>query len=366
VDPTGTRSARFPRAASFARRWWAELVTVHPHRGQHWGAAQVGLSVVVPLVLVVILGRVELSAYAAFGALSSVYGGRRGRRDRLRAQVVVGAALTLAVVLGVVASSAPGTAESSVLACVLVSGAGVLVSRTLGYLPVPSLFLVLAAGTVSAAPHTWSDLPVAAAVAALAATFGVVVGQLSLGFQRDVAPALPAPAVPLGTALAVPGARSELVFYLLSPGLAGGLAHLLAFGHPYWAAVAALVPLAGRGLAAQLGRATLRFAGTVAGLGVGFLLIAPDPSAAVLLVAIAALQVLTELFVTRHYGIAVVFITPMTLALGHLVSPTPARTLIADRLVQTCLGVAVAVIVLLVARSASSRRGWRGGPARMG
>ena len=344
-------TARFPGAATFLRRWWAELVTVHPHRGQHWGAAQVGLSVAVPLVLVVALGQVELSAYAAFGALSSVYGSRLGRRDRLRAQASVGAALTLAVVLGVVVASAPGTAPSSVLACALVSGLGVLITRTLGHLPVPSLFLVLATGTVSAAPHTWGDLPVAAAVAALAASFGLLVGRASLGLHRSLVPAPPPPALTLRTALAAPGARLELGYYLLSPALAGSLAHLLAFGHPYWAAVASLVPLAGRDLAAQLGRATLRFAGTVAGLGVGFLLIRPDPSVAVLLVAIAVLQVLTELFVTRNYGIAVVFITPMTLALGHLASPTPAAALVADRLVQTCLGVAVAAVVLVVARA---------------
>jgi hypothetical protein len=350
MSPAGGLAARFPGATTFARRWWSELVTVHPHRGQHWGAAQVGLSVAVPLVLVVALGRVELSAYAAFGALSSVYGSRLGRRDRLRAQLSVGAALTLAVVLGVVVSSTPGTAPSSVLACALVSGIGVVITRTLGYLPVPSLFLVLAAGTVSAVPHTWRDLPVAAAVAALAALFGVLVGQVSLGLHRSLVPAPPPPAVPLRTAYAAPGTRAELAYYLLSPALAGGLAHLLAFGHPYWAAVASLVPLAGRDLAAQLGRATLRFVGTVAGLGVGFLLIISDPSVAVLLVAIAALQVLTELFVTRNYGIAVVFITPMTLALGHLASPTPAAILIADRLVQTCLGVAVAALVLVVAR----------------
>ena len=348
---TGDLATRFPRSTSFARRWWSELVTVHPHQGQHWGAGQVGLSVAVPLVLVVALGRIDLSAPAAFGALSSVYGGRLGRRDRFRAQVVVGAALTLAVVLGVVVGCTPDPALWSVVAAALVSGLGVLITRSLGYLPVPSLFLVLATGTLAAAPHSWADLPLAAAVAVLAALFGVLVGQLSFGLRRDLTPVAPPPAVPLRDALAAPGARAELAFYVLSPALAGGLAHLLDFGHPYWAAVAALVPLAGRDLAAQLGRATLRFVGTVAGLGLGFLLIAADPSVAALLVAIAALQVLTELFVTRNYGIAVVFITPMTLALGHLASPTPAAALIADRFVQTCLGVAVAIVVLVVART---------------
>ena len=348
-------SDRAPRLRSFARRWWSELVTVHPHRGQHWGAAQVGISVTVPLVMVVALGRVDLSAPAAFGALGSVYGVRLARLDRLRTQAVVGAALTLAVVLGVVVSSGPATAAWSVVAAALVSGLGVLVARTLGHLPVPSLFLVLAVGTASAAPHTWADVGPAALVAAVSALFGLVVGQVVLGLQRGLVPTdAPRPVSPR-TALGNPAVRAELAYYVVSPAVAGTLAHLLSFGHPYWAAVAALVPLAGRDLAAQVGRATLRFTGTVVGLGVAFLLIATDPSVAVLLVSVAVLQVLTELFVTRHYGIAVVFITPMTLALGHLASPTPAATLIADRFVQTCLGVAVAVVVLLVARGTRGR-----------
>ena len=49
-----------------------ELFTVRPHAGAHRVALRVGISVLVPLLLVVALGRPEWSIYAAFGAFTSL------------------------------------------------------------------------------------------------------------------------------------------------------------------------------------------------------------------------------------------------------------------------------------------------------
>lgn len=329
------------------------MTTVHPYRGQHWGAAQVGVCALVPLVAVAALGRLDLSAYAAFSSICSVYGGRLRRGDRLRAQLVVGAAIVLAVALGVAASSAPHPVVWAVLASTCMSGLGLLLNRCFGYLPVPSLFLVLTTGTVSALDHTWGDLWSALGASSLTVLFVVVVSQAAFGLRRSLVPVSGRPPTTPRRALSEPGAVRELAYYLLSPAVAGALAHSLPLGHPYWAVVSATVPLAGRGLAAQLGRATLRVLGTAVGIGLAFALVAPDPSVGVVLAAIGVLQVLTELFVTRNYGIAVVFITPMALALGHLVAPVPPGALVVDRLIQTGLGVGVAAAVLVAVRAAS-------------
>ena len=61
-------------------------------------------------------------------------------------------------------------------------------------------------------------------------------------------------------------------------------------------------------------------------------------------------SIVTELFVGRNYGIAVVAITPLALIIGYLASPTPLVPLLIDRVVETLLGVSVAVVVLLLVR----------------
>jgi hypothetical protein len=126
---------------------------VHPYDAQHCGALQVGICVTLPLAVLLAIGQPDLAAYAVFGSLSSVYGSRFGRHDRMRAQLGTGAALTLAVVLGTVAGIPGPGSLWAIAAMAVMSVLGLLITRRFGWLPVPSLFLVLATGTISAASH---------------------------------------------------------------------------------------------------------------------------------------------------------------------------------------------------------------------
>jgi hypothetical protein len=351
--PTGDKPSS---PASFTRQWWTELITVRPYDAQHWGALQVGICVTLPLAVLLAIGRPDLAAYAVFGSLSSVYGSRFGRYDRMRAQLGTGAALTLAVVLGTVAGIPGPGSLWAIAAMAVISVLGLLITRGFGWLPVPSLFLALATGTISAASHTWGDVPVAFGIAASAALFGALMGQLSLALRRGMI-VQPAPSeIPLSQVLRSPGIGAELTYYFAGPSVAWVAASLVGYGHPYWAAVSATVPLSGRTLAAQLARATLRFVGTAVGIGIAYLVLASNPPIWALVAAVAVFQFMTELFVTRNYGIAAVFITPLALILGQIGAPIPPATLVVDRLVQTTIGVAIAVIVLLVVDRASGLR----------
>ncbi|MDQ4490818.1 FUSC family protein [Sinomonas sp. ASV486] len=136
----------------------------------------------------------------------------------------------------------------------------------------------------------------------------------------------------------------------MGPLAAGSAVTVMGLGHPHWAAVAATVPLVGSTLAAQLARAAHRLAGTLVGCLLALSLLAAHPPAAVLVLAIGALQVATELLVTRHYGIAVICITPLALLLTELGSPAPVDALIGGRLDKSLLGVSAAVAILLATR----------------
>lgn len=346
------RQSKAQSACDFVARLWAEhwqhVLTLGPHAHAHWPALRVGISVSLPLVLAVALGRADLVPYGVFGAINSVYGKQVSYTERARLQAVAGVALTGAVVAGTaVGVVAPG----SLLAVVVMSLAallGYVLSKTHGLIPIPSLFLVFASGTLSSYRHHPGDILLAIAVSMGAATFSLALGQVGRVLPTSHRPRVAAPErLPLGRVLGTRDRQLGVVAHFVGPLAAGTAATMAGIGHPYWAAVTATVPLIGPNLAARLARGSLRFLGTLVGVGVAFLLLAPRPSVWVLVGAVALLQVVTELFVGRNYGIAVVAITPMALILTTLGTDAPVHQLVADRLIETLIGAAVSMVMLL-------------------
>jgi uncharacterized membrane protein YccC len=71
---------------------------------------------------------------------------------------------------------------------------------------------------------------------------------------------------------------------------------------------------------------------------------------------VVCLQIATELVVGRNYGLAMLFITPMALLMGQVAAPQPAVDLLRDRGVETAIGAAVAVLVVLYEERSRRRR----------
>ncbi|MGC9498859.1 FUSC family protein [Streptomyces sp. WG7] len=343
------------RGASHLGQVWRELVTVHPHATAHWGALRAALGVAVPSAYVLAAGRPEWLGYASFGCFVAVYGRHATWRARLETQVGVGITLTATAVLGTAVGLARPGGVLTALLLMFVSGTGLLLARRHGWAPAPSVFLVFAAGATASMPVTAADLVPAACVTAGSAALGVAIGQLGRLFPRDDRERtgrLPTTYLALRSD---PMAVREVFCYTAGPFLATVLAVLAGFGHPSWAGVAATIPLAGATVVVQAARATLRFVGTLAGIAVTYLLLAPGPPTWVLWIAVVASMLLAELFIARHYGIAVIGITPTALLTIHLASPTPLRSLLVDRVVETAVGVLVSVVLLRVVRSSARR-----------
>lgn len=157
-----------------------------------------------------------------------------------------------------------------------------------------------------------------------------------------------------------PGGRSAtIVVRLLVAGpVAGGIAVALDLGRPDWAVITAAMILH-QGPDRILGtyRAVHRFLGTVLGLTVlaGLSFVEPSGLGLVLILALALAG--TEGFLVRNYGIAMVFITPMVVILGALGTPDDLASVCRDRMLETILGVAVAVAVVWGVRPRAHRWG---------
>lgn len=343
----GERSERRARLARFRSQYVTALRSIGPHHDAHWPALRVGICVAIPLSLTVGLGHPEWAPYAVFGALGSLFGRRVDYPTRLRVQAIMGVCLSAAVVTGTAVGIVAPASLLAVAAMAAASLLGYVLSKTRGVLPIPALFLTLAVGTLSSYPHTTADLPLAVGLSLAAATVSVAVGQAGRRLRRGRAVVPGPPPIPLREVLAVQDRRIGAAVHVLGPLLAGTLATTAGIGHPYWAAVTATVPLAGPNLAGRLARGSLRMAGTFAGVGLAFVLLSADPPVWILVVAVAGLQVVTELFVIRNYGIAVLAITPMSLILTHLGSPGSLERLAGDRVIETVIGAGVGMVLLV-------------------
>lgn len=341
-----------PTAPTSVRsEWRREFLSVLPHNRAHAGAIRAAIAIVVPIAVLSLSGHPTLTLYATFGAMAGVFGRHSTYGARWRLQTAAGLSLTTAVVVGTLVGVVAPASYAAVVAIALLSAAGLLVSRRIGLLPVPSLFLVFATGSTSAFAHAPFDLVWAAVLPIAAATFAVLLGQVGriLPSPRDrMTTKHPLrPVVPFRDVFGAPGVRRDLLRYLLGPLVAGALATAVGIGHPYWAAVAATVPLAGATLGAQLGRGTQRLAGTILGVALAAFLLSFDPPLVWLIVIVAAAQLWAELFIMRNYALATVGVTPLALVMVHLASPLPLAELVSDRLIETVIGVAVAVVLLL-------------------
>ena len=66
-----------------------------------------------------------------------------------------------------------------------------------------------------------------------------------------------------------------------------------------------------------------------------------------LVVWVIILQFLAEVFVLRHYSMALLFITPLALLMTQLGMPQPVPGLLISRAVETAIGVLVGVLVVI-------------------
>jgi uncharacterized membrane protein YccC len=112
--------------------------------------------------------------------------------------------------------------------------------------------------------------------------------------------------------------------------------------------VAAVVPMSAPDTSGRLLRAAQRLAGTLAGVLLAWALLAAGPPPLVVISVAALLQAGAELYVGRNYAVAMLFITPLALSMTHLAHPVPVGGLVADRALDTLVGVAVAAAIALL------------------
>jgi hypothetical protein len=95
------------------------------------------------------------------------------------------------------------------------------------------------------------------------------------------------------------------------------IGHLLHLDFPYWVPISCAAVMQGISLQHVWQRSFQRIMGTLIGLGLAWLLLLFDMTPLSICLSVLVLQFIIEMLVVRHYGLAVIFITPMTIFLAE-------------------------------------------------
>ncbi|MFE6965855.1 FUSC family protein [Agromyces sp. NPDC057679] len=336
------------------RRWWRSARALDVEV-----ALRAAVAAAVPLAILVAVGRIDWAAYAAFGGMVAIFGRSEPYGTRLRTVTAAAAAQLMATGLGILLAVIGAPLAAQAIALALVVTAVIVGFNMLGVTPSTPLFAVFGLLVCAAQPvddgtgwQRWGVAWAAAAFAWLLAMSGWLLRRYGgRAARRDgLFKPLPRRTPTRRRGHADPRLWLNVVQNVLAALAAGGIALALGLGHPYWAVVSAVAVIPPARAAHTVSRAVHRVLGTIAGVAVTALVLWPEPSVWVLVAVVAICQFGAELFVTRHYGTALVFVTPMALTVAHLASPVPVATLVGDRVLETALGAAVGVVAVLAAR----------------
>lgn len=334
------------------------LHSLGPANNDHLSALRVAVSVAVPSLALLVLGRPDLIIYAVFGALTGMYGRSEPHQLRLRHQAQAAMVLLSGVSVGVFLSVNHLHSWWLVGVEALLAGVGSVFSDRVNLKPNGPFFGILALGACASVPAT---VPWFAAllIGVASATFSIVVGFGGWVRGREWQPGAARTAAPLRGPRMYP-AMIHAARYVMAVGTAGAIGVLSGSGHPHWAMAAAAVPLAGADLPSSVHRGLHRIMGTFLGLVLVAVVLFPAPwaplqflpgaEAAVLAFLVIIFQFTTELFMTRHYGLAMVSFTPVILLMTQLAAPADPYILIMERGVETVVGAVIGILVIVLVR----------------
>lgn len=332
--------------------------------------ARAALSVAVPLLVLLAVDRLDLAAYAAFGAFAALYGRGDIYATRVRSMAIAAVGLLLAVGGGTALAQADAPLVGVAVAFALLMAAAVVLARRYGLVPPAPIFFAFAFLVSSLTPEPPEGALLAVGVAAGSGLLAVAValsgwivrhttGLEASGRLKPLEPR----SRPHRDAWTDRRVGLVVVQILVGSAAATGIALLSGQGHAYWAVVSVVATLPSPHAPHTVTRAIHRTLGTLVGVGVTALVLLADPGPVALILLIAGFQFVAEILVVRHYGAALVAITPLALLMVHVSAPSSSSVavLLQDRVVETALGAAVAVVLVLLARTASVKRWLSGG-----
>lgn len=325
---------------TLARAEWQALATINPSNRLWQMPFAAALASGLPLLVGAFFGRMDYGLISSIGGLVFLYLPNTPMSHRMVSLMACGFGLAACYALGVISHFFP-----PLMMWVLTFTAMLvtMVCRFYGLGPPGSLFFIMAASIGAYSPGEIDEVPLKVGLF----TMGCLLACLIAFFYSVIALRLRAPE---SVAPLPPPTFDFVVFDAVVIGAFVGislaLAQALQLERPYWVPVSCLAVIQGVSLRAVWTKQVHRVVGTGIGLLLAWaLLMLPLNGWSVALLVIALVFVI-ETMVMRHYGFAVIFITPLTIFLAEaatLGQAAPAA-LIEARLVDTIVGCMVGLV----------------------
>lgn len=222
--------------------------------------------------------------------------------------------------------------------------------------PPPAGLFVLMAGAIALfIPLPLEDVMPATGLVMLGSGFALVMSLLYSLFLLATRPATPTP-----TYRYEPDTITESIIVAGFVSLALLIAITLQLSNPYWAAVSCFLIVQGIHLRTMWIKQIHRLLGTLLGVGLAGWMLSWGLSIWGVALAILGLMLCIETLVDRHYGLAVIFITPLTIFIAEYGSGLPFteqayQEVILARLFDTIIGCLVGLSGGVVIHSTNLR-----------
>jgi uncharacterized membrane protein YccC len=325
------------RLHSALRAEWSHLTTLQSSDRRWQMPLAAALASGLPLMVGAAFHRLDYGLVSSLGGLVFLYLPDTPLHHRMTWLMCCAFGMTACYALGLVGHFFPPLTLLSVTA---IATLVTMLCRYYDQGPPGSLFFVMAAAIGAYSPLSLPELPTRVGLLALGSLLACLVAFLySLHIVRLQAPQ---PVKPLPS----PGFDYVVLDSVLIGafvGLSLLLAQLLHLPRPYWVPVSCLAVIQGVTLRAVWNRQLHRVLGTALGLLLAWALLALPLDAWRIAALVILLSFAVETLVVRHYGLAVVFITPLTILLAEAATlgHAPPHGLVLSRFFDTALGCAV-------------------------
>lgn len=328
---------RLNRLKHQARAELQQLASIQ-HSDRPWQMpVAAGLATGLPMLVGAWFDHLEYGLISSLGGLVFLYLPATPLYHRMVSLMASAFGLTACYALGVISHLfAPAMIAALTVIAMLVT----MVCRFYALGPPGGLFFVLAAAIGAHAPGDVLQIPLKVGLLAMGCLLACAIAFLYSLYMLRVRPAAPVQPLPPPTFDFV---VFDSVLIGLFVGLSLALAQALQLQNAYWVPISCLAVIQGASLRAVWVRQAHRVLGTGIGLLVAWAVLSLPLDKWGIGVTMMVLAWLIETLVVRHYGIAVIFITPLTLLLADAASlgSTDPSLLIRARFIDTLLGCAV-------------------------
>lgn len=260
--------------------------------------------------------------------------------QRLATVMAWGFAMSLCFALGLIAQQ---VAVIKVPVFALIAFAIVVLGRYYSQPPPAGLFVMMSMAIALFIPVSLSQILSATGLVMLGSGFSLI---MALLYSLFLLATRPRTALPRDSYQ--PETISESIMVAGFVSLALSIALLLQMSYPYWAAVSCFIIIQGIHLRTMWVKQFHRLLGTLIGMGLAAWMLSWQLSSWQVATAIFIMMLGIESLVDRHYGLAVILITPLTIFIAEYGSGLPLskqiyQQVIQARMLDTALGCLVGI-----------------------